>query len=291
MTGISVSGPRPDNLKAGLLLVLASLIFTVEIVLLRLLDGRVAFSQVVLFRSLAQLVFAGFWAAKTAGWATLRTRRPGLHLLRGLFSLACWWLYYASFAGLGIALATVLAFTSSLFVVLLAGPVMGEKVGLRRGAATFIGFIGVIIAAGLTDIRIEPGVLMALLSAACGAGIVLSNRSLAATETTHTIMIWIGIITLIGCAPVALWEGAWPQGTDILILSCGSLAGCWGMWCTIEAYRTGEVSALAAVPYIRLIFAVLAGYLLFGEIPALHFWPGAALIVAGALLIALKPSR
>lgn len=288
MSLVAAPDQAAKNLKATGFLLLGSLTFTLEVVLLRYLGDHVPFAQIVLFRALAQILFAGVWMASTVGFVALKTNRPGMHLVRGLFSLACWWLYYASFASLGIALATVLAFTTSLFTVLLAGPVMGEKVGLLRWAATLIGFTGVVIAAGLDHLKFDPAVIMALFSAAAGAGIVMSNRRLSTTESTQTIMVYIGFVTIIGVLPVAIWQGGFPSGWDIPLLALSSLTGCCGMWCNIEAYRIGEVSAIAPVPYIRLVFAALAGFVFFAEVPESRFWFGAVLIVAGALLIGVR---
>lgn len=288
MSLVAAPDQAAKNLKATGFLLLGSVTFTLEVVLLRYLGDHVPFAQIVLFRALAQILFAGVWMSTTTGLVALKTNRPGMHIVRGLFSLACWWLYYASFASLGIALATVLAFTSSLFTVLLAGPVMGEKVGLLRWTATLVGFTGVVIAAGLDHLKFDPAVIMALLSAAAGAGIVMSNRRLSTTESTQTIMVYIGFVTIIGVLPVAIWQGGFPSGWDIVLLSISSLTGCCGMWCNIEAYRIGEVSAIAPVPYIRLVFAALAGFVFFAEVPESRFWFGAVLIVAGALLIGVR---
>lgn len=275
--------------RGALLLACAALAFTLEIVLLRLASAAVDQIDVVLFRAVGQLVFATAWLLPTRGIAGMRTDRLWLHLLRGALSLACWWLYYASFVRLELALATVLTFTTSLFVVAVAGPLMGEKVGAGRIAATLVGFAGIVVASGLGTAGFEPAVLLGLTASLGGAAIVLLNRRLSASEPTPTIMFYIGLVTVAGSLPIALAEWSMPEGRDLLLLCAIGATGCVGMWLTIEAYRVGEVSALAPVPYVRLVFASLAGWIVFGEVPAPLFWTGAALIVAGALLVNWRP--
>ncbi|GGK42232.1 DMT family transporter [Salinarimonas ramus] len=280
-----------QSLRGALLLVAAAFAFTLEIVIMRYTSPAVDQSDVVLFRAGGQLVFALAWLMATRGPAGLRTNRLGLHLARGLVSLCGWGFYYASFARLDLALATVLTFTTSLFVVALAGPVMGERVGGVRLAATLVGFLGVVVASGLGTVGFEPAVLLGLAASLAGAAIVLLNRTLSASEPTPTIMTYIGIVTFAGALPVALMDWSVPVGRDLGLLVLVGATGTLGMWLTIEAYRVGEVSALAPIPYTRLVFATLAGVLLFGETPAPVFWLGAALIVASAVLVHARRPR
>jgi drug/metabolite transporter (DMT)-like permease len=291
MTSLAAPTTPQSTLRGALLLVAAALAFTVEIVLVRLASPAVDQIDVVVFRAGAQLLFATAWLLSTRGPAGFRTTKPGLHVVRGLLSLFCWALYYASFVRLEIALATVLTFTTSLFVVALAGPVMGERVGTARIAATLVGFLGVVVASGLGTVGFEPAVLLGLAASLGGAGIVLMNRRLSASEPTPTIMAYIGLVTFAGSLPVAVWDGSVPAGSDLLILVLIGMTGTLGMWLTIEAYRVGEVSALAPIPYVRLVFATLAGFLVFGEAPAPVFWIGAALIVASALILHARRPR
>jgi len=291
MTRLAAPTTPQSTLRGAILLVGAALAFTLEIVLVRLTSPAVSQIDVVVFRAGAQLLFATTWLLATRGPAGFRTTRPGLHVVRGLLSLFCWALYYASFARLEIALATVLTFTTSIFVVALAGPVMGETVGRARVAATLVGFLGVVIASGLGTVGFEPAVLLGLAASLGGAGIVLMNRRLSASEPTPTIMAYIGIVTVAGSLPLAALDWSVPVGRDILLLVLIGGVGTLGMWLTIEAYRVGEVSALAPIPYVRLVFATLAGFLVFGEAPAGVFWIGAGLIVASAFILHARRPR
>lgn len=278
MTATGAAAP-PDNRRGAILLVAAAALFTAEVIGVRALEGRASDGQIVFARGATQLLFlAPVIAAR--GVAMLTTRRPGLHLARGLVSLVCWVLYYQSFQRLDLALATTLTFSTSLFVVLLAAPVLGERVGAFRWAVTAIGFLGVAIAAGAFDAAVQPGVALGLGAAASAAALVFLNRLLARTEATLAIMAWIAIITTLGTAPLAVMD--WrplDAGAFALLLLSGAFGTC-GMFLTIEAYRVGEVSALAPFPYVRLVFAAAAGWLLFGETP------GAATAVGGAIIIA-----
>jgi drug/metabolite transporter (DMT)-like permease len=217
-------------------------------------------------------------------------RRPHLHLARGLVSLMCWWLYYRSFRELDLSLATTLTFSTSLFVVALAGPVMGETVGARRWITTLFGFVGVAIAAGALSAQVEPGVVIGLGAAALGAALVFLNRLLARSEATLAIMVWIGVVTTLGSIPLAALDWRPLGAGDFGLLLAAGVVGTTGMFLTIEAYRIGGVSALAPFPYARLPIAAAAGWLLWGEAPTTEVLIGGAVIVACALA-ATGPER
>ena len=140
-----------NNRYGAVLLIAAGGVFTADVTVLRFLSPDVPFAQVIFFRSLCQLAIVALWI-----WAT----RPALFgsqgwpqlVRRGLTSLICWWLYYASFKTLDLALASTLTFTTSLFVVAMAPFVLGERIGVMRGLTTVLGFIGVIIASEFSNL-------------------------------------------------------------------------------------------------------------------------------------------
>jgi drug/metabolite transporter (DMT)-like permease len=273
-------------------LTIAGVIFTAEVVFVRFVGNRADAAQIVFFRAAAQLAVATVWLMVAGGVALLKTDRFALHLTRGVISAVSWGLYYVSFQMLDLALATTLTFTSSLFVVLLAGPVLGERVGRDRVIATFAGFVGIVVATRVWSLgSFDPRVFIGLASAVCGAAIIFLTRALAKSEKTIAIFFYIGLITTLGTAPAAVvnWR---PIGADVFaLLSLAGLTGALGMWMMIEAFRHGEASALAPIPYLRLVFAVLAGWLVFSEVPHPATLVGAVIVVAAAIIVTRAERR
>ncbi len=277
------------NLKGALLLSLAAAVFTGEVILIRFAAGEAATAQIVFFRAVAQLILGTLMVLASQG--TFATRKPGLQVARGLTSLAVWLLYYVSFIMLDLALATTLTFSTSLFVVLLAGPVLGERIGLSRWSATIVGFVGIIVATGVSPDSLNVGVAVGLAGAALAAVLALLNRVLVRTEQTATIMFYIGVVTLLGSLPVAIWNWQPLSPATLALLVLAGSVGTMGMWLTIEAYRVGEVSALAPFPYLRMVFAVIAGFWIFSEVPPWNSLVGMTIIVATTIYIAREERR
>ncbi len=259
---------------------------------MRLLAERVTHGQILLFRAAPQVVLTLLWIAIAGGFVLLRTERLGLHLVRGTMAALSWWLYYMSFRSLDLALATTLSFSSQIFVVALAGPMLGERITPPRVIATAIGFAGIAVAVQVWRFAaLDPAVLYGITSALFGAVMVLITRSLSQTERTEVIMFFMGAIVLLSAIPQAAvgWQPLAPADAALL---CGvGLFGTIGTWFLVEAYRRAEASALAPFPYLRLIFAAIVGVLVFGEpvLPATVV--GAALIITSTLYLVLAERR
>lgn len=280
-----------DNRRGAFLLVMSAAIFTADVSVLRYLSPDVPFELIIFFRSLSQLLIVTVYIRMQAA-VPFTSPRWRMLVSRGITSLVCWWLYYLSFKKLDLALASTLTFTTSLFVVLLAPFVLQERIGLKRGMVTILGFVGVVLASEVEIYGVDPGVLLALGSAFAAAILIFQNRLLVKTEHTATIMFWIGLVATIGTTPGAVLAGTFVSVQDFLLLCLAGSLGTLGMLLTVEAYRFGEVSALAPFPYTRILFALGAGYFLFAEKASLYEILGAVIIVICGLIASerRKPS-
>lgn len=279
------------NLRGGALMAAAAVLFAAEALAIRLMTARgIPIEVQVFFRAAGQLIWVAPLIART-GRAVFRTHRPGLHLARGASSLLTWGFYFASFAWLDLATATVLSFTNVMFTTLLARPVLGERVDGWRWAGTIAGFIGVAVMLRPGTAVSAIGVALALASALTWCGITLSSRALAQTEGNTTIMAWVGLVTTAGSAPFAAL-GWVPLGlVDLLILLAVALVAPGIIWLLTSAYRHGEASAIAPFQYLRLVFVAGFGWLFFREVPDDWTWAGAAVILTGAVIVTMDEVR
>lgn len=289
----------PGNLRGATLMAGAALLFAYEALMIRWLTARgIPLSTQLLFRCLGQIVWVAP-ALLAAGPGVLRTARPGLHAMRGVCSLLTWGLYYVSLTLLDLATATVLSFTNVMFTTLLAGPVLREKVGAARWAGTLVGLAGIAVmlrpwesmGQGAGAETSLPGVVVALVAAVTWCGITLSSRMLTRSEGTLTIIGWVGIITSLGILPLALWQWRALGAVDLLGLALLAVVTPGILWLTTEAFRAGEASAVAPFQYLRLPVLAGFGWLLYAEAPDAMAWAGAAVVLAGAVLVSVAEAR
>ncbi|MFT8245261.1 DMT family transporter [Roseomonas sp. BN140053] len=286
---------RRGNLRGALLMCAGALAFAMEALFVRWMNARgIPTATQVLARATGQLVWV-VPALIAAGPAVFRTRRPLLHLFRGISSMCTWGLYYISMGLLDLATATVLSFTNVLFSTSLAGPLLGEKVGAARWAGVVAGLVGVAVMLRPwegAESGIPPlGAAVALLGALTWCSISLSSRTLTRTEPTVTIVAWVGLVTTLGSLPFAIWSweplalGDWGVLLAFTVLTPSLL------WLLTESYRYGEASAVAPFQYLRLPVLALAGWWLFGEVPDAWGWAGSAVILCSALLVTVAELR
>ncbi len=274
---IPATAPTRTVLGA-VLLTISWVFFTTEMVTVRLLSGDLSIAQIGVFRQATQalvLLPVVFW---THG-QVLRTTRLRTHIGRAACSSGGMFLFYLAFALLPLALATTLTFLQAMFIIVLAALMLGEAIGPRRIGAVILGFAGVLIVMRPGFVEFQPGMLVALTGAFVAALLIIVTRSLSATESRVTIMIyssWIGL-AMISLPAIVYWQPI--EARHLPLLALVGVAGTIGQFLMVGAFQVAEASALAAVDYVRLIFAVGAGYVMFDEVP--DFWTciGAAVIL------------
>jgi drug/metabolite transporter (DMT)-like permease len=268
--------------RAVLLCIAAAFVFNLETTFIKAVEG-VPLATLVLARALGQFCFV--LPALARDPLLPRTRHLKMALFRGLLSVVSWYTYYLSYSGLPLATATVLSFTTVLFVTALAPAALGEKVGWRRWSATLLGFGGVLLIVRPGMVPMDWPVAASMFSALIGALIVLTTKSLARSERTETIMFWIGSVSVCVALPVALPGLAWPGWWNLLLLAGAGFCGPMAMHLWINALRMADASFLAPISYTRLVFAALTGFVLFREWPDLWLAAGTVLILGSALYI------
>ena len=216
------------------------------------------------------------------------TQAPAIQVARGalLFVSASLFLYALSL--LPFATAKVLNFTSPLLVAAISAPLLGERVGWRRWALVGLGFLGV-----LTVVRpgfgvLEWAMLLPLGTSTTYAFYQIATRRASAIDPALPCLFWTFAV---GCALSSLtlpFVWVTPAPLDLAILVAHGLLVGLGHFVLIRALSCAPASLVAPFGYLSLLWAVLLGYLVFGESPDIFTLFGGVLIaVAGILLFRL----
>jgi drug/metabolite transporter (DMT)-like permease len=286
-------------LKAVGLKVFSALLFAMMSALVRQLGDVAPVGQLVFFRSafaipplLVIYIFRGELMAM------LYTRRPFGQLGRGMLSIMGMFSNFSSLTRLPLADATAINFASPLITVALAAVVLKEKVRVFRWTAVGIGFIGVIVMlvphldighyAGVAGATAAAGAAFGIFSAFCNAGTVIQTRRLTQSETTSSIVFYFSLATTIAGAvtlPFAWYTPTLPE--LLMLMSLGVLGGLAHIFLT-ESYRLASASVIAPFDYTSLLWAVLLGYWMFGELPQPLVYAGASIVVAAGLFVIFR---
>ena len=284
---VDAAGQRRRDILGALLFVVAWLFFTVEMMGVRILAADLAVPQLAFVRTATQAVLMAALAL-VLGRKMVATRRIGMHGARAFSSTFGMVLFYFAFALLPVAIATTLTFMQASFVTLFAVVFLGEVIGWRRIGAVALGFVGVLVVMRPGLDGFDPAMLLALGGAAVSAALLVITRSLSLTDGRFTIMFYSSVLglALIALPAALMWQPV--SGDHLLLLVLISLSGVVGQFLMVGAFRLAEASVLAPVDYVRLVFAVIAGYLLFSEIPDVWTVVGSVIILLSAATIAAR---
>jgi drug/metabolite transporter (DMT)-like permease len=281
---------------------ISALLFAAMSALVRKLGDVAPVGQMVFFRSaFAILPVVLIYALRGELANAVYTRRPFGQLGRGLLSVFGMFTNFSALTRLPLADATAISFASPLFTVALAAVILKERVRIYRWSAVLVGFAGVIVmlaphfdishyAAAGAAATAAIGSLFALSSAVCNAGTVIQTRRLVQSETTPSIVFYFSVVCAIAGALTLPFAWHTPTGSELAaLISLGVLGGIAHIFLT-ESYRHVTASVVAPFDYTSMLWALMLGYWMFGELPnALVYFGGA--IVAGAGLFVIWRER
>ena len=220
------------------------------------------------------------------GRAVWRVRWP-LHILRGVLTVAMLSLFSFAMQGLSLAGAYVLFFIAPVLVTLLSVPVLGERVSGASVWAVLLGLAGVWVALRPGEQVWSAGWSLAVLAAAlCYAVAAVAGRLLTRTDTSSSLVFWTTTFLAVGASALA-WRGwvplQWALHAPWLALL--AVTGMLGQVAIVAAFRHGQAAVVAPFEYSALAWGVLFDALLWQVWPDRFTWLGAALVVAGGVVL------
>jgi len=268
--------------------VAATLLFAIMFAAIRWLGPYFPIGEIVFFRSALGIPVIVAMAYATGGPGLLATKRIDSHALRSIAGTIAMFCNFAAYTYLPLADATAISFAAPLFVVILAALMLAERVHIYRWSAVLVGFIGVTIIAG-PEASLSRGALYGATFALTGAGLtavaMIFLRRMSAYEHSITIAFYFMLTSAAVSVTTLFFGWNWPSVWEAAILVMTGLAGGVGQLFLSFSYRYGEASVLAPFDYAAMIWAVVLGYFVFGELPAPQVWLGGIIVIAAGLLI------
>jgi drug/metabolite transporter (DMT)-like permease len=222
----------------------------------------------------------------------LRTRRPALQILRSLLLFGTTALNFLALRHLQLAETLSIAFAAPLLVALLAGPLLGEWSDRRRLVAVGVGFLGVLVIVRPGIGTFQPALLLSLGNMVCYAFYVIITRTLAATDSTATTMFYSGLSGLALMSPLLPWIWTSPASWTLwaLLIAVG-LFGTMGHLLLTLAHARAPANVLAPFTYTQLLWSLLLGYLVFGDLPSRWTLIGAAIVTGSGLYLLTREAK
>lgn len=272
----------PNNVKGGIILMFAAAGFGTMVALIKLVGERLDVFQILLVRqAVMALIVAPTILSNFPG--SLKTNNFGLQLLRIFLALVAMGFGFTAVVNMPLADATAIGFAKSFFVTICAIFFLNEVIGIRRWFAVIIGFIGVLIV-------LRPGFegftiygVYALIGSAGAGTVMVVIRILTRTESTISILTYQALGVGLAVAIPGIWFWIWPTPYEWALLIAMGIISYIAQMLNITAYKYGEASVMASLDYVRLIYAVLFGWLLFETLPDFWTWFGAMIIISASI--------
>jgi len=275
---------------------ISAIMFAAMSALVRDLGPVAPVGQMVFFRSAFAIVpVAVIYALRGELWSAVYTKRPFGQLGRGMISTVGMFTNFGALTRLPMADVTAISFASPLITVALAALILKERVRIYRWSAVAVGFIGVIVmlipqfdvhhyAALGADVA-AFGALLAVGSAISNAATVIQTRRLTQSETTPCIVFYFSLICTIAGALTLPFAWHTPTNVELIeLIATGFLGGVAHIFLT-ESYRHASASVVAPFDYTSMLWALLIGWWVFGELPAALVYVGGVIVAAAGLFV------
>ena len=270
---------------ATVFMILATVFFCLADVMGKWLTDTYPVIQITWMRSVVGIIALFIITAATANLHKLKTQRPLWHVLR---SLASAFMVLSIFYGLKhIPLAEFVSLTFSIpfFVALFSPWLLKEKVSQQSWAAIAIGFIGAMFILRPTPDHFHIAHLTTLLLAFMASLMLISARYLSTTENRWSLNFYLSVASIIMFGYWALSYWVDPTLTHWLMFIVLGVSQTAALASYIEALRLAQPAVIAPLDYIRLIWTIIVGYVIWQEIPDQFTWAGIVIIVASGIYI------
>ena len=286
--GVTSAQAHSSELRGIGLALLAMLIFGLMDAASKFLAARYPITQIVWLRFVFTIPLALLLLPPRTALARLRSARPWLQLVRSTVLVVEIALVVWCFGRMPLADVHSLLALTPLAVTALAGPCLGERVGPWRWAAVTVGFVGVLVilrpGLGVT----QSAALVVLVCVLLYSVYQILTRIVGRVDSAETTLLWqllVGAV-LLGLVAPLVWRMPEPRHWPLFIL-VAALGGV-AHWAMIRALQLAPAATIQPFTYTLLIWAVVIGWLAFGDLPDLWTFIGAGAIVGAGIFTAWR---
>jgi len=276
----------PQNIVRVVLWMSGALLsFSAMAISVRALAATLGVMEILALRAgFGLIVMATLVALRADLRATINCRHLRLHLFRNTVHVASSYLWAMSLLLIPLAMTFALEFTTPAWTLLLAAPVLGERLTASRIGAVVFGLLGVLVILRPGLATFQPGGLLTLVAAFGLAITLIATKKLTHTDSTFAIVFWMMLIqlplALIGSDP--LFVTKLNQGQVPAVIGIG-VSGLVSHYCLTNAFQVGDAGVVVPLDFMRIPLIAVIGWWLYGEPLDVFVFLGAGLIITGIL--------
>ncbi len=259
-----------------------------------LVTGALVSLQVSWLRYVVHFIWVLVLYLPKHGTQLLRSKKPIQQALRSVLLLLGTLFNFAALNYLPLTVSIAIFFTVPLIVCLLSIPILGEKVGIRRLMAVFVGFLGVLVIVSPWNESFDRHVVLSLIAVCCVSGYFVMSRRIAGVDSNAVMQFYTAGIATSLLTPAVLIMAPISSDVDTGSWLVGLLIGSLGMLghsLLTKAHRHAEASVLAPTVYSQAIYIAIFSWVIFQQAPTQNTILGTLIIVASGLYLWLREKQ
>ncbi len=284
-------GRREDVPRAIVLMVVTTVLFACASAASKWLVGLYPVGEVLFMRSLSSLIGGAAMILPVSGLAVFATSRPRDHFFRGLSQTISQLSLLIAFSLMPLAGAVAINFSSPLFAALVSIVWLKERAGFARWAALLTGFAGVLIVTNPGANSLTIGALFALINAVMYGSVTVAVRGMTRTESANTLVIWQLCVLAFFHSFLLLFGWRWPTPLDAALMFGTGFTNAIGQWVWTRSLHLAPAAAVTPFYYLMLVWSLIIGFLVWGDVPTVSLLIGSAIVVATGLFLFLREAR
>jgi drug/metabolite transporter (DMT)-like permease len=286
------SKPRVEHVPRGIFcMIVATMLFSAAAALAKWQVALYPVGEVMFLRSLSSLVVCAAVMLPITGLSVFATRRPRDHIARGLSQSISQTLSVLAFSLMPLAGAVAINFSAPLFSALVSIVWLRETAGAARWSALLIGFFGVLIVTHPGADSLTLGALFALGNAVMYGTVTVAVRGMTKTESSNTLLMWQLTTIAFFHSFLLVFGWKWPAPADAGMLFASGFANAVGQYFWTQALRLAPATAVSPFYYLMLVWALVIGFVVWGDVPSTGLLIGSVIVVASGLFLLWREAR
>ena len=283
---------QSDNVPRGIyFMIAATVMFALSSAISKWVVATYPVGEVMFFRSFSSLVVCAAVVLPLTGISVFATRQPGAHIARGLSQSISQTFTVIAFSLMPLAGAIAINFSAPLWAALVSIVWLKERAGAARWIMLLSGFFGVLIVTNPGADSLQVGALFALANAMMYGSVTVAVRGMTKTESANTLLMWQMLTIAVFHSFLLLFGFRLPGPGDAALMVLSGATNALAQYLWTRALHLAPATAVSPFYYLMLVWALVIGFVVWGDVPTIGLLAGSCIVVASGLFLLWHEAR
>jgi drug/metabolite transporter (DMT)-like permease len=283
---------RDNHVVRGIAFMIgATVMFAISNALSKWVVAIYPVGEVMFSRSLTSLIVCSAFMLPVTGLSVFATKRPRDHIARGVSQSISQTFTVLAFSMMPLAGAIAINFSAPLFSALISVLWLKERAGAARWGALLVGFLGVLIVVKPGADSFQLGAMFALANAVMYGSVTVAVRGMSKTESANTLLMWQMVTLAVFHSFLLVFGFRWPTPQHAVLLVSSGVANAAAQYLWTKALHAAPATAVSPFYYFLLVWSLVLGFLVWGDVPTTSLLIGSGIVVASGLFLLYREAQ